>query len=110
MSYRNRIERWRRFQGPIMALPMSLMHLWIVQQRRWRLLPLRDAGEQLRIPLEQSVDRLNHLTCNAPNHTGFARVGLCAFIKWAASFDQTLIQPRPFVVAQANHLQDREEH
>src|SRR5690242_4252649 len=109
MSDRNYVWRGCRLQRPVVALAMAPMRLGIVQQG-WRPLPRWDFAQEFRITLEQGIDSLNHLASNATNHPRFSGIGLRAFIKWAAGFDQALIQPRPFVVAQADHLENGEEH
>lgn len=93
-----------------MTLPMSLVHFCIVQQWRWRFLPLRNMTQELSIAHEQRVDGLDHLSSDTTNDSGFSGIGLGAFIKRTASFDQTLIQPCPFVVSQTDDLHDSQKH
>src|SRR3989440_2441994 len=96
----------RRFQGSILPLTMLAMHLWIIQLRRWRFLARQDRAQQFCISLEQSVDGLGHLTGHATDHPLFPDMGLRAFVIRAFRFDQSLIQLGPFVVPQANGLED----
>src|SRR5258708_4800785 len=110
MSDRNHVWRLRRFQGLVLTLSVSLMHLWIVQQRRWRFLPVRNATQEFSIAHKQRVNCLDHLTRNTSNDASFAGIGLCALIKGTPGFNQALVQPRPFIVSQADYLQNGEEH
>ncbi len=111
MKQGNRIGRWRRFQGPILTLAMLSMHLWIIQLRWRRVLAWRNSPQQLCISLEQSVDGLGHLTSYATDHPLFPDMGLRAFVIRAFRFDQSLIQLGPFIVPQANGLEnDQEQH
>lgn len=110
MSDRNHVWRRRRFQRPVLTLPMPLMHLWIIQQRRRRFLPLRNATQEFRITHKQRVDGLDHLPSDATNDARFPCIGLPTLIERTAGFDQALIQPCPLMVAQADHLHDGQEH
>jgi hypothetical protein len=106
MKHDNRVGRWRLFQGPILTLAMLSIHLWIKQLRRRRILAWRDSTQQLCISFEQSVNRLGHLTGHATDHPLFPDMGMCPFVIGALGFDQSLIQVGPFVVPQANGLED----
>ena len=106
MKHDHRIGRWRRFQGPILTLAMLSMHLWIIQLRWRRVLAWRNSTQQLCISFEQSINRLGHLTGHATDHPLFPDIGLCPFVIGALGFDQSLIQAGPFVVTQANGLED----
>jgi len=65
MSYRNHIGRRRRFQRPIVALPVPLMHLWIIQQRRWWLLPGRNSTQKFGISHRDSSHATGRVTLEA---------------------------------------------
>ena len=109
MKYGNRVWRWRRFQRPIVSLWMLSMHLRIIQQRGWRILTWRDCAQQLGIPLKQGVDGLGHLTGHATDDTFLANIGLGALVVWACGFDQAIVEVRPFMVLQADRLEDGQE-
>src|SRR2546426_384414 len=109
MKYSDCVWRWRRFQGPVVTLAMLSMHLWIIQLRRRRDLSWRDFAQQLCILFEQSVDGLGHLTSHTTDHPRLANVGLRPFIIRAFGFDQSVIEPGPFIVPQPNSLHDSEK-
>jgi hypothetical protein len=44
---------------------MLSMHLWIIQQRRGRLLSWQDLAQDLGIAFEQGIDGLSHLASHA---------------------------------------------
>src|SRR5712692_2182455 len=109
MKYGNRVGKWRRFQGPILALAMLSMHFRVIQQRRRRLLPRQDLAQDLGIAFEQGIDSLGHLAGHATDHARLTDVGLGALVIRALGLDQALIELGPFVVLQADRLQDGQE-
>src|SRR5205807_9653559 len=92
MKQRDRVWRRRRFQGAVVPQTMLSMHLWIIQQRRRRVLAWWNFGEQLGISFEQGVDRLGHLTSDTTDHAGLAKIGLGALDKGTFGFDQSRIE------------------
>src|SRR6266496_1894476 len=111
MKQRDRVWRRCRFQGAVVPQMMLSMHLWIIQQRRWRILTRRDLTQQFCISFEQGVDRLSHLTSNTTDHAGLAKIGLRSLVKGTFDFHQSLIEPGPFIVLQPDRLEDsQKEH
>lgn len=97
-------------QRTIVSLPMSLMDFRIIQHRRWGFLARRNLREHLRVSHEKGVERFDHLTSHATNHTSFSRPGLCPFIVWALGLDQPFVQSSPLIVPQSNSLENCQDH
>src|SRR2546430_16814221 len=70
MKQSDRVWRRRRFQGAVVPQMMLSMHLWIIQQRRRRVLAWWNFAQQLGISFEQAVDCLGHLTRDTSDHSG----------------------------------------
>src|SRR5258706_738872 len=111
MSWKlNNVCRWRlRLHRLVFSLPMSPMHLWIVQQRRRRFLSLWNLPKRLGVLLEQGVDHFGNLASQAAHDHELSFVGSRAFVPAALDRNQALVEPGPFTILFLDGITDDEE-